>query len=95
MPHPCKPFQASAGLVLDCGFSFTHAVPIFDGRVVEAGVRRLNLGGKAITNLLKEVLLPKPCAEPLALVSGSSSLDPTLCSCNSFWIISNALCFAK
>mmetsp|Transcript_25516 Transcript_25516/g.60699 ORF Transcript_25516/g.60699 Transcript_25516/m.60699 type:complete len:308 (-) Transcript_25516:332-1255(-) len=48
--------QARAALVLDCGFSFTHAVPVFDGRAVPAGIRRLNLGGKAVTNLLKEMV---------------------------------------
>lgn len=47
--------QACAGLVLDCGFSFTHAIPIFDGHVIPCGIRRVNVGGKVITNLLKEV----------------------------------------
>lgn len=47
---------AGAGLVLDLGFSFTHAVPIFDNRVVNYGIRRLDFGGKAATNLLKEVV---------------------------------------
>ena len=48
--------RARAALVLDCGFSATHAVPVFDGRVVRSGVRRINLGGKALTNYLKEVV---------------------------------------
>ncbi len=48
--------QASAGVVLDAGFSFTHAVPVFDGRVLPSGVRRINLGGKALTNYLKELV---------------------------------------
>mmetsp|Transcript_22808 Transcript_22808/g.57502 ORF Transcript_22808/g.57502 Transcript_22808/m.57502 type:complete len:397 (-) Transcript_22808:1435-2625(-) len=50
------PAQACAGLVLDCGFSFTHAIPIFDGHVIPCGIRRVNVGGKVITNLLKEMV---------------------------------------
>lgn len=48
--------QAGCGLVLDAGFSFTHAVPMFDNVVLESGVRRLNLGGKLLTNYLKELV---------------------------------------
>ena len=47
---------AKAGVVLDAGFSFTHAAPVFDGRVLPSGVRRINLGGKALTNYLKELV---------------------------------------
>jgi actin-related protein 6 len=42
--------------VLDAGFSFTHAVAIFDGQVLESAVQRLNLGGKVLTNYLKELV---------------------------------------
>mmetsp|Transcript_30039 Transcript_30039/g.84763 ORF Transcript_30039/g.84763 Transcript_30039/m.84763 type:complete len:413 (-) Transcript_30039:59-1297(-) len=56
LPVPQGVQQAGIGLVLDCGFSFTHTIPVFDGKVLPAGVRRLNLGGKAITNLLKEMV---------------------------------------
>ena len=48
--------QAVAGVVLDAGFSFTHAAPVFDGRVLPSGVRRINLGGKALTNYMKELV---------------------------------------
>ncbi|KAG2452463.1 hypothetical protein HYH02_002703 [Chlamydomonas schloesseri] len=48
--------RTGAGVVVDCGFSFTHAVPFFKGQVLEGGVRRLNLGGKAMTNYLKELV---------------------------------------
>lgn len=51
-----------SGVVLDAGFSFTHAVPIFDGRVQLEGVQRINLGGKALTNLLKEQV--RRCCAP-------------------------------
>ena len=48
--------RATAGVVLDAGFSFTHAAPVFDGRVLPSGVRRINLGGKALSNYLKELV---------------------------------------
>ena len=48
--------RAFTGVVLDAGFSFTHAVPVFNGRLLEGGVRRLNLGGKALTNYMKELV---------------------------------------
>ena len=48
--------MAGTGLVLDLGYSFTNAVPIFDNRVVNYGVKRLDFGGKAATNLLREVV---------------------------------------
>jgi len=47
---------ADTGLVVDLGHSFTSAVPVFDNRVLNYGVRRLDFGGKAATNLLKEVV---------------------------------------
>jgi Actin len=46
----------ACGVVVDAGFSFTHVLPVFDGRLVTAGVRRINLGGKALTNYLKELV---------------------------------------
>ena len=45
--------RARAALVLDAGFSYTYAVPVFDGRVIRTACRRINLGGKALTNYLK------------------------------------------
>ena len=51
-----RPREAGCGVVLDAGFSFAHATPFFDGRVLRKGVRRVNLGGKALTNYLKELV---------------------------------------
>lgn len=45
-----------ATLVVDSGFSFTHAVPIFDNTCINFGVRRMDVGGKLLTNHLKQVL---------------------------------------
>jgi len=47
---------ARCGVVVDCGFSFAHATAIWEGRTVVHGVRRLNLGGKSLTNFLKELV---------------------------------------
>ncbi len=47
---------ARAALVLDVGFSYAHAAPVFDGRLLAAAVRRLDLGGKALTNYMKELV---------------------------------------
>ncbi|KAJ0961349.1 hypothetical protein J5N97_000556 [Dioscorea zingiberensis] len=43
-------------LVVDCGFSFTHAAPVLQNFTLNYGVRRLDLGGKALTNYLKELV---------------------------------------
>jgi actin-related protein 6 len=48
--------QAGCGVVVDAGFSFTHAVPIFDWRPLPGAIRRIDLGGKALTNFMKEVV---------------------------------------
>ena len=48
--------QAGCGVVIDAGFSFSHAVPFFDGQILESGVKRINIGGKALTNYLKELV---------------------------------------
>lgn len=48
--------QTLSGLVIDCGFSFTHIAPILGGRILVDGVKRINLGGKALTNYMKELI---------------------------------------
>lgn len=45
---------ASTGVVIDAGFSFCHAVPVVEGRVFLPAIKRLDLGGKALANCLKE-----------------------------------------
>ncbi|EPS64546.1 hypothetical protein M569_10234 [Genlisea aurea] len=47
-------FQTS--LVVDCGFSFTHAAPVFQNFTLNYGIKRMDLGGKALTNYLKELV---------------------------------------
>jgi len=45
--------RPEALLVVDMGHSYTHAVPIIRDQVVWDAVRRLDLGGKVLTSLLK------------------------------------------
>lgn len=51
-----KPENLGCGLVVDCGFSFTHAAPVFQNFTLNYGVKRMDLGGKALTNYLKELV---------------------------------------
>ncbi|KAI0926977.1 hypothetical protein AcV5_007630 [Taiwanofungus camphoratus] len=42
-------------LVIDSGFSFTHVIPILNGSIVWNAVKRIDVGGKLLTNQLKEL----------------------------------------
>ncbi|KAF5381186.1 hypothetical protein D9757_007897 [Collybiopsis confluens] len=48
--------QPQCMVVVDSGFSFTHVVPILSGRIVWGAVKRLDVGGKLLTNQLKELV---------------------------------------
>jgi len=50
------PELSPVSLVLDCGFSFAHATPVFDGFDLNYATKRVNVGGKLLTNQLKEVV---------------------------------------
>ncbi|WBW75034.1 actin-like protein Arp6 [Schizosaccharomyces osmophilus] len=43
-------------LVIDSGYSFTHIIPVIDSQVQENAVRRIDVGGRFLTNFLKEVI---------------------------------------
>lgn len=43
-------------LLLDCGYSHTTVTPLFNGRPLHRAIRRLEFGGKHLTNLLKETI---------------------------------------
>ncbi|KAI0688710.1 actin-like protein Arp6 [Cytidiella melzeri] len=43
-------------LVIDAGFSYTHVVPILNGSIIWQGVKRIDIGGKMLTNQLKELV---------------------------------------
>lgn len=48
--------RTQCSLVVDCGFSFTHAVPVLHNFTLNYAIKRIDLGGKAFTNYLKELV---------------------------------------
>lgn len=42
--------------VIDCGFSMTTIVPTVGATALAKGIRRINIGGKLLTNLLKQTI---------------------------------------
>ncbi|EPS36512.1 hypothetical protein H072_9960 [Dactylellina haptotyla CBS 200.50] len=46
---------AECVLVVDSGYSFTHVIPVINGKSFQAGIRRIDVGGKVLTNYLKEM----------------------------------------
>lgn len=46
----------STCLVVDTGYSFTHIIPYIKGKKFLNGIRRLNVGGKLLTNHLKDII---------------------------------------
>uniref|UniRef100_A0A1I8IJI1 Actin n=1 Tax=Macrostomum lignano TaxID=282301 RepID=A0A1I8IJI1_9PLAT len=55
----------ATGLVLDCGASGTHAVPVFDGYVVSHGIMRSPLGGDFLVRQLDNYLRQQHKLEPV------------------------------
>merc|ERR1711970_191555 len=49
-------FSSPAQLIVDVGYSFSHATPVFDGYDLNYATKRVNVGGKLLTNQLKEVI---------------------------------------
>jgi len=43
-------------LLVDSGYSFTHIVPYIKGKKLKQGIRRIDVGGKMLTNHLKEII---------------------------------------
>ena len=43
-------------LIIDCGFSQTTVTPVYKGRPLQRAIRRLDFGGKYLTNLLREFI---------------------------------------
>ncbi|GMH39782.1 hypothetical protein BSKO_07680 [Bryopsis sp. KO-2023] len=48
--------RARTGVVIDAGFSLTTVVPVFDGKAIPRAARRIDFGGKAMTNYFKELV---------------------------------------
>lgn len=43
-------------LVIDSGYSHTTVTPVYNGHPLQRGIRRLDVGGKHLTNYLKELI---------------------------------------
>lgn len=43
-------------VVVDSGYSFSYVVPYLNGKKFKEGIRRIDVGGKVLTNHLKEIL---------------------------------------
>lgn len=43
-------------LPVDSGYSFTHVVPYLNDTKIKEGIRRIDVGGKLLTNHLKEII---------------------------------------
>ncbi|KAF8980560.1 Actin- protein 6 [Entomortierella lignicola] len=48
--------RIDCAVIIDSGYSFTHIVPIWKGKPILVGIRRINVGGKLLTNHLKEII---------------------------------------
>jgi len=48
--------QSTCNLVIDCGHSFTNIVPFFENQAIQQGIKRINVGGKLLSNYLKEMI---------------------------------------
>lgn len=46
----------AACLVIDSGYSFTHIIPIINGKIFKPAVKRIDVGGKLLTNYLKDTI---------------------------------------
>ena len=54
--NPLADLPVECLLVIDTGYSYTTVTPLFKGRTMHRAIRRLDFGGKHLTNLLKEVI---------------------------------------
>jgi len=43
-------------IIVDSGYSFTHIIPYINDTKVKEGIRRIDVGGKLLTNHLKEII---------------------------------------
>lgn len=54
--HDLAALPAECLLVIDSGYSHSTVTPLFNGRPIQQAVRRLDVGGKFMTNYLKELI---------------------------------------
>ncbi|POS73833.1 actin [Diaporthe helianthi] len=55
-PDAMTKLPAELILLVDSGYSFTTVTPIFQGRPLQSAIRRLDVGGKFLTNYLTRLL---------------------------------------
>eukprot|EP01136_Pigoraptor_vietnamica_P040925 Opistho-1_new@13309 len=48
--------STAASVVVDSGYSFTHVAPHCDGKKIVHAIRRIDVGGKLLTNYLKDIV---------------------------------------
>ncbi|KAI9840297.1 MAG: Actin- protein 6 [Sclerophora amabilis] len=53
---PATSLPAEVLLLIDSGFSHTTVTPLLHGRPIQSAIRRLDIGGKFLTNYLKELV---------------------------------------
>jgi len=51
--------RTEVGMVVDCGYSVTRAVPIYEGRALSHAVGRLDLGGRDLTDYMAQLLMKR------------------------------------
>lgn len=51
-----QPNPPLCAIVVDMGYSFTHIIPFVKGKRVKEAIRRIDIGGKVLTNHLKEII---------------------------------------
>ena len=47
----------TTGIVLDCGDDVTYVVPIYEGATLADGIKRMNFGGRDLTQWMRKLLL--------------------------------------
>lgn len=53
---PSSHLPAECVMLIDCGFSHTTVTPLYKGRPIQQGIRRLEVGGKFLSNYLSELV---------------------------------------
>ncbi|KAI9741714.1 MAG: Actin- protein 6 [Cirrosporium novae-zelandiae] len=55
-PKDTNEFSTECMLVIDSGYSHSTVTPIFKGQPFQSAIRRLDIGGKFLTNYLKDII---------------------------------------
>ncbi|KAF2075670.1 hypothetical protein CYY_003043 [Polysphondylium violaceum] len=55
-PYSQSFYQSPCHLVVDCGYSSTHVIPHFQNTKLNYAIKRINVGGKILTNYFKEIV---------------------------------------